>query len=336
MSQIHRTVDFSIGERNIFLHILTACNLSCSHCYINPEQHGRGQLTREELARWIPMLRGECAKANIVFLGGEPTLHRELPFAVETAKTCGYNVTVDSNGYLFNDFLEKSSPELLDFLSFSLDGPTPQINDMIRGVGVYQTCTENIAQAVKRKFSVSLIYTVSSKNIEYLHLMPPLLERLGVKRFFIQVIGLRGKSAESQEDKVQPSLQVQPERWLSVVPEVAEYAASLGISTVYPKVYLGQNENFECAGNVAENYFVFPNGRVYQCPLCEDYPIHTYQIENHQLIKRAGINEDRLFQLGIEEGCVMNRLLQPDTIVYNSDGRPVHKISCCLLKQQAG
>jgi len=32
----------------------------------------------------------------------------------------------------------------------------------------------------------------------------------------------------------------------------------------------------------------------------------------------------------------MNKLLQPDTIDYGGDGRPAHKISCCLLKQEIG
>ena len=30
----------------------------------------------------------------------------------------------------------------------------------------------------------------------------------------------------------------------------------------------------------------------------------------------------------------MNRLLQPDNISYHPDGTPVHRISCCLLKQE--
>ena len=30
----------------------------------------------------------------------------------------------------------------------------------------------------------------------------------------------------------------------------------------------------------------------------------------------------------------MNRLLQPDNISYDSNGRPLHRISCCLLKQE--
>ena len=40
MNNSPKTVGFKPGERNIFFHILTACNLSCRHCYINKAQHG--------------------------------------------------------------------------------------------------------------------------------------------------------------------------------------------------------------------------------------------------------------------------------------------------------
>jgi hypothetical protein len=40
-----------------------------------------------------------------------------------------------------------------------------------------------------------------------------------------------------------------------------------------------------------------------------------------------------LFELTIPEGCVMNKLLQPDNIDYDAQGRPQHRISCCLLKE---
>lgn len=51
-------------------------------------------------------------------------------------------------------------------------------------------------------------------------------------------------------------------------------------------------------------------------------------------MKRDGLQEDRFFNLRIPEGCVMNKLLQPDTIDYLPNGKPAHRISCCLLKQE--
>ena len=330
-----RTVGFRTGERNVFFHLLTACNLACRHCYINPAEHGTATLPLATVRQWLKLFARAEQQTNLILLGGEPTLHPELPAIIRSAKSMRYAVTVDSNGYLFHDLLAKITPSELDYLSFSLDGPDAAVNDPIRGEGVFAVCTSNISKAVAAGFNVSLIYTVSSLNIDHLWRMPALLAGLGVRRFFIQVIGLRGNPAVS-EPKTAVSWQVDPEQWLAVVPQVAEEAAMRGIHVIYPKVYLDAAEPFECAGIVAENFFLFPNGRVYRCPLCEDHPIHSYQIEDNRLVHREGLNEDRFFQLNIPEGCVMNRLLQPDNITYTSQGLPTHRISCCLLKQECG
>lgn len=332
-----KTVGFQSGERNVFLHILTACNLSCAHCYINKDQHGTQTLSTETMLSWIEMFASKDKKSNIIFLGGEPTLHEGLADGVRYAKDLGYTVTVDTNGYVFNDLLSKSSPNHLDYLSFSLDGPDSKTNDPIRGEGVFKICSSNIKKAITRGYKVSVIYTVSSRNIDQLEGMVPLLNTLGVKKFFIQVIGLRGNSLKSEKLKGDDTdWQVTRERWLSVVPDVAKKAADAGIHVTYPKVFLDDDETFECAGNVAENFFIFPNGRVYQCPLCEDHPIHAYSIKNNSLVKNEGLTESNMFSLNIKEGCVMNKLLQPDNIEYDPSGEPKNRISCCLLKQEIG
>ncbi|PIE56107.1 MAG: heme biosynthesis protein [Desulfobulbus propionicus] len=325
-----RTVGFRAGERNVFFHLLTACNLSCRHCYINPEQHGRIALSLPVILSWLKLFARPEQQTNLILLGGEPTLHPHLAEIIRAAKALYYAVTVDSNGYLFHDLLEKVTPAELDYLSFSLDGPDKEVNDAIRGKGSFEICTANLQRAVQLGFSTSLIYTVSSLNIDHLHRIVPLLKHWGVERFFIQVIGLRGNSASASETE----WQVNPEHWLAVVPEVAKQAAAAGIHAIFPKVFLAEDDHFECAGNVAENFFIFPNGRVYQCPLCEDYPIHSYEIIDDQLLHRSGVNEDRLFTLDIAEGCVINKLLQAETIDYLPDGTPRHRISCCLLKQE--
>lgn len=328
-----RTVGFQPGERNVFFHLLTACNLACRHCYINPDQHGTATLPLTTVLPWLKLFARPERQTNLILLGGEPTLHPDLAAIIRAAKSLRYNVTVDSNGYLFHDLLNRVSPRELDWLSFSLDGPDAAVNDPIRGQGVFAVCTENIRRAAARGFACSLIYTASSLNIDHLGRMPELLLDLGVQRFFIQVIGLRGNPARSRPDQAS-AWQVAPEQWLAVVPAVAEEAARLGLHVIYPKVFLDPGEPFQCAGRVAENFFIFPNGRVYQCPLCEDHPIHSYEIVDNQLKRRTGLNEDRFFSLTIPEGCVMNRLLQPDNIGYHPDGSPIHRISCCLLKQE--
>jgi MoaA/NifB/PqqE/SkfB family radical SAM enzyme len=239
-------------------------------------------------------------------------------------------VTIDTNGYLFHDILSKVEPVDVDYFSFSLDGATAATNDAIRGSGSFDACTRGIRRAGDAGFSVSVIFTVSRLNIHELHLMGPVLQSLGVKRFFIQVIGIRGRSANHRADE----LQVARNEWIETVPAAAEKIARRGLTVTYPKVFLAADETFECAGRVADNYFVFPNGRVYRCPLCEDYPLHSLEITEDGIVGRSPINESDLFQLDIPEGCVMNKLIQPDNLYYRGNGKPEYRIACCLLKEE--
>lgn len=326
-----KTVAFSKDATNVFFHILTQCNLKCKHCYINPKHHGENKLSLAAIDTWLKLFIKKSMSANVIFLGGEPTLHPDLHLAVKKAKSLGYqSITIDTNGYLFHDILSKVTPKMVDYFSFSLDGATRKTNDAIRGVGSYDACVDGIKKAVEKGFSASLIYTVSKLNLHELNRMALLLKDLGVNRFFIQVIGIRGKSADIGQDR----LQVSQSEWLDIIPKVAEKVARTGITVVYPKVFLTSDEPFECAGLVAENYFIFPNGRVYRCPLCEDFPLHSEVIKDNRLLNTPKINEKDFFNLIIPEGCVMNRIIQPGNLIYNSDGTPQYKIACCMLKEE--
>ncbi len=331
-----RTVAFSAQAANLFFHLLTRCNLNCRHCYINPAQHGTATLPLAIIQRWLKIFADLDKPANLVLLGGEPTLHPDLAEVVRTARRLGFaSITIDTNGYLFHDILDRITPDDLDYFSFSLDGATEKVNDALRGKGSYAACLDGIRRAVARGFSTSLIYTVSAANIHELAQMGPLLETLGVERFFIQVLGIRGNPARLAECAASDRpLQVDRDRWLAKIPAAAATIADRGLTVTYPKVFLEAGEVFDCAARVADNYFVFPNGRVYRCPLCEDFPLHSYTLENDRLDPMPAINEKDLFALDIPEGCVMNKLVQPGNLVYGEDGRPAYRIACCMLKEE--
>ena len=326
-----KTVSFSKNSTNVFFHILTKCNLRCRHCYINTEQHGKNILPLSIIESWLGAFAEKSNVTNVIFLGGEPTMHPDLSLAIKKAKNIGYSsVTVDTNGYLFNDILSKVSPDDVDYFSFSLDGATRKTNNMIRGEGSYDKCIKGIRKAVSMGFSTSLIYTVSRDNMHELEMMMPLLNDLNIERFFIQVIGIRGKPAQTNHEK----LQVSRAEWLSIIPNVAEKVAKCGITVSYPKVFLNNEETFECAGMVAKNYFIFPNGRVYRCPICEDFPLHSMVFKDNRLVNTGKLNENDFFGLNIPEGCIMNKLIQPENLSYKNDGTPEYKIACCLLKEE--
>ncbi len=331
-----RTVAFSPHAANVFFHILTHCNLSCRHCYINPRQHGHRSVPLATIERWLTVFADKAARANLVLLGGEPTLHPDLAAVVKFARKLGFrSVTIDTNGFLFHDILARVGPREVDYFSFSLDGATAGTNDRIRGEGAFDTCVAGIRRAVAAGFNAGMIYTVSRANLHELEAVVPLVGDLGVSRFFIQVIGLRGKSAPQPPDAAETDLlPVSQKVWLDRVPAVAGMLAAEGITVAYPKVFLGPEETFECAGRVADNYFIFPNGRIYRCPLCEDYPLHSLMFENDAIVAAPRLNEADLFTLDIAEGCVMNKLIQPQNLIYDKDGRPLNRVACCLLKEE--
>ncbi len=325
-----RTVAFSKDSSNLFFHILTKCNLKCRHCYINREEHGETTLSMDTIRQWLSIFADRCRETNLILLGGEPTLHPDLSLAVKEARRLGFkSITIDTNGYLFHDILDRITPDEVDFISFSLDGATPATNDAIRGTGCYDACVSGVKRAVAKGFSTSMIYTVSGDNIHELDQMPAMVKELGIDRFFIQVVGIRGESADEND-----GLQVTKAKWLETVPKVAEQVARAGITVTYPKVFLDEGEAFQCAGLVADNYFVFPNGRVYRCPICEDHGVHGFTIVEDRLVPTTNLNETALFNLDIPEGCVMNKLVQPGNITYRADGTPEHRIACCMLKEE--
>ncbi len=329
------TVEFKQQAANVFLHVLTRCNLHCRHCYINPEQHGRKRLPLERIERWLAVFASRSPGANLVLLGGEPTLHPDLPRVVRCARRLGFaSITIDTNGYLFNDILDQVTPAEVDVFSFSLDGATPATNDRIRGKGSYEICINGIRRARAKGFRISLIFTVSRANLEELPVMGPLLAELDVERFFIQVLGLRGRAARSGGLDSLGALRVSPGDWLERVPAAAEAIARQGVRVIYPKVFLGSEEKFECAGLVADNYFVFPNGRVYRCPLCEDYPVHSLEFQGDRLLEAPRLNESDFFRLTIAEGCVMDALVQPDHLAGDAGEASEYRIACCLLKEE--
>jgi hypothetical protein len=59
-------------------------------------------------------------------------------------------------------------------------------------------------------------------------------------------------------------------------------------------------------------------------------------IDGSRLTEREPINENDLFRLDIPEGCVMNKLIQPDNLSYRPNGMPKYRVACCLLKEEIG
>ncbi|GAA3735853.1 radical SAM protein [Salinactinospora qingdaonensis] len=83
--------------RFLWLEITGRCQLECSHCYASSGPSGtHGTMTRVDWQRVIAEA-SEAEVGMLQFIGGEPTLHPDLPDLVDYALTVGIEVEVFSN-----------------------------------------------------------------------------------------------------------------------------------------------------------------------------------------------------------------------------------------------
>lgn len=111
------------------------CNLKCVHCYWWKQDHPL-ELPDRELIGLMERLRKEGLRAAILY-GGEPTLRPEVCRAASRIFDATLAFTNGTNGF---PRLENGQWIL------SLDGPR-EVNDRIRGKGVYDLAVQNLERA---------------------------------------------------------------------------------------------------------------------------------------------------------------------------------------------
>ncbi len=136
----------------------TVCNLRCRHCFIScsPDNHSFWFMTREMVRSALEESAGHGVR-EYYFTGGEPFMNNEMEEILEDALQYG-PATVLTNATLFTprrvealrDICAKS-PHRLEF-RVSIDGPTPEINDPIRGEGTFARAMEGVGALVQAGF----------------------------------------------------------------------------------------------------------------------------------------------------------------------------------------
>jgi len=136
----------------------TICNLRCTHCFIScaPDNHDFGFLTLDEVRRWLALSASWGVK-EYYFTGGEPFMHVDLPLMLASTLERG-PATVLTNGTLLPDrALEPIARAARDSLysleiRVSIDGPSPETNDPIRGEGTFERALEGVRKLLAAGF----------------------------------------------------------------------------------------------------------------------------------------------------------------------------------------
>lgn len=137
--ELNVTQDFD--TLNIYL--TNACNLRCSHCFVKAGKALANELLESE---WCAVLEDfySVGGKTVTITGGEPTLRHDFASIIRKASTIGLDVTVLTNGVLWNDQMIATLAPYISEVQISLDGVDEKMNARIRGEGFFEKIKKTI------------------------------------------------------------------------------------------------------------------------------------------------------------------------------------------------
>ena len=183
----------------IFIDPTGRCNLRCSHCYA--ESRWAFQPTKEELFEIIRMLPKGI---DIGLIGGEVMVRKDICQIIERCVLKGHRTTIATNATLITPDAAKNLLEAgVASVSCSLDGPSPQVHDTLRGAGAFRRAMKGIHclnETFKSDDALTIGFTVHSGNYCHVEETMELLDREGI---FAQILLERtfadGRAAQNKD-----------------------------------------------------------------------------------------------------------------------------------------
>lgn len=206
--------DLSADEEFYFQwHITDRCNWRCRHCY-HDEYSGNNELTLEELLtaadKIAVVLEKWKKKGSYSLTGGEPFIRSDALFALARhldaqASTAYYDIL--TNGSFVSDEFSSDMAGLkkLRRVQMSIEGPTAQLNDKIRGKGSFEKTIKTIRLLKSHGLQVSIMTTVFRSNMSKIVELINLLEKEGVDTFALERFIPEGTGAAMASEALKPS-----------------------------------------------------------------------------------------------------------------------------------
>src|SRR5712691_2791362 len=136
----------------------TRCNLTCTHCFIScsPHNDSFGFLSFDEVERRLLESVAWGVK-EYYFTGGEPFLNPDMVAILERTLDFGPATVLTNGTVLKPEWLERlraAEQGSLYSLEFrvSIDGPTPELNDSIRGPRSFERAMRGVELLVQYGF----------------------------------------------------------------------------------------------------------------------------------------------------------------------------------------
>jgi MoaA/NifB/PqqE/SkfB family radical SAM enzyme len=155
--------DHLVGPLAVHLEVVGACNLTCSHCFAGRLPRNQRPLSVAEMDGLFADLAG-LGSFRLGLTGGEPLLRKGLFDILDAATGRGLHPCLTTNGLLLTeDDARAFGRRQLVWLNVSLEGPTAESNDAVRGAGTFDAVLDKL-RLLRRHARFTLAFTVLSTN----------------------------------------------------------------------------------------------------------------------------------------------------------------------------
>jgi len=141
------------------------CNHRCSFCALDFLEHNREDIDKDILKNSVEDMANNGVK-SIMFAGeGEPLLYKDMEEIVRHTKKQNIDVSITTNGSLFERDRAKKILPYLSWIRFSIDAGTKETYSKIRGVkeSEFDKVLENISSASRIKKRDNLDVTIGAQ-----------------------------------------------------------------------------------------------------------------------------------------------------------------------------
>lgn len=293
-------------ERFVFLYPTTACGLRCKTCYVgNTRLNAANTMTVEQAVEIMDYFKITGGHDKLYLLGGEPTLHPQLPQIVREARDRGYTVTISSNGDFEDHVFDQIGPDLLGSFNFSLESADPVLHRKIRGnPHNFDKVTSRIAEARRRGYQVRVMCTVSKTNAPGALDLIPFLAELGAHTLSFHNLGKTGNGGRF----LQP---LGPSEWMDFCAQIEAYPPEPRLAVYYPPTFVPAEEQAHwadrgypgCPARTLDRPHIYPDGTVFACPVFMDDDRHYAKFENGHMVLNPSPNNELNAYLSADPVC---------------------------------
>jgi MoaA/NifB/PqqE/SkfB family radical SAM enzyme len=205
------------GPRRLTVELTNICNLHCSYCLRDEDAlyHSPADfLTPEFLEKVIVQAREVMGVTNLIFTGGEPTLHPQFRRLLEIGASYELRIGFITNGWHFERiwpavFAHRAS---IASIGFSLDGATREAHDHWRGEGSFVRLVRAFARCYAHDIRFAVKVNIRRDTVPHLEQIAIFAARMGATSLnFAHVMATSAQVEDSSALSLQERRQAEQE-----------------------------------------------------------------------------------------------------------------------------